>query len=166
MTYSVTLRTLHKPPTSLLHSLKVRADLKGSSDNMWTVLTWSWHSIHSFSIRILLRKVIYSVRVSTTTAKSSSLLIRKSYTVLRSSEYLQSLTWSPGTEWCLLCLYFYFLYKTINNHLKPTHLSNTHTPVKLMDTMANTRWKNTNNCNSLSTYLPDSASGNFEQFAA
>lgn len=101
-----------------------KSRLKWSCDNMSTVLTWSWHSTHSFSTRILLGKVMSSERFFYTlqlSTKSSSLLTRKLYWP---SSGISSVTHviSPGTEKCLVCPYSYFEYKAINYHSPPpTH---------------------------------------------
>ena len=143
--------------------MKHRADLKGLCDNTWTVATWSWHSIHSFSTKSPAKKghgfteASYILKLS---AKSPSLWTRKSYTDVLQESRVTHVTprnrTMPGSH------YSSFLYKVINNHLKPTNPSNTLTPTKFMKMMENMRWKNTNSCCSLSTYLPDNTLGNFE----
>lgn len=96
-------------------------------------------------------------------AKSSSLLSRKSY-IDFVQKSLESLMLSQGTEQCPVCPYSYFLYKAINDYLKPTQ------PTHILQSNLWTWWQiwdgGKKNCYLLSTYLPNSALGNFEQICS
>ena len=101
---------------------------RGSHDNMWTILTWNRHSLHSLLlIRVQLRKVMASVRLPTALRKDLQYVDKKH---LQWPFRISGISWSihvihrdrtmPG---CLyFCLYTKLLTTTSDPPNHPKHI--------------------------------------------
>lgn len=137
---------------------------RGFHDNMWTILTWNRHSLHSLLlIRVQLRKVIASVRLPTALRKDLQYVDKKH---LQWPFRISGISWSihvihrdrtmPG---CLyFCLYTKLLTTTSDPPNHPKHIVQ-----PKLRTWWQTQDRKTKNYYSLNTYLPDSTLGTFEQ---
>ena len=137
---------------------------RGSQGNMWTILTWDRHSLHSLLlIRVQLRKVMASVRLPTALRKDLQYVDKKH---LWWPFRISGISWStyviPRERTMPGCLYFCLYTKLLTTTSDPPNRPK-HTVQPKLQTWWQTRDRKTKNYYSLNTYLPDSTLGTSEQ---